>query len=84
MTEAETVELEERAITINKIADDIVKCMVKRIAEHGDDDPQKIDMIAASMMLVIQDLDKLCNGNFGKIMATLIDYDQGEKKKKMN
>ena len=84
MTEAEELEMDERAMTINKIADDIVKCMVKRIQDHGDDDPQKIDMIAASLMLVIHDFDKLCNDNFSKIMATLLEYDQGEKKKNLN
>ena len=73
-----------RAIVINHMADDIVKVMVEKVKEHGDDDPLKIDMIAASMMLVIRDMDKVCNNNFSKIMAALIDYEESERKRKMN
>lgn len=85
MSKTEQSNLDDaRAVVINHMADDIVKVMVEKVKEHGDDDPMKIDMIAASLMLVIRDMDKVCNNNFSKVMAALIDYEESERKKKMN
>lgn len=67
------MDIEEKAVRINNVADGIVQLFADKFEGIGESDKDRIAMIAASLMLVIKDIDVFTNNTFGKTIAIMID-----------
>lgn len=67
------MDIEEKAVRINDVADGIVQLFADKFEGIGESDKDRIAMIAASLMLVIKDIDVFTNNTFGKTIAIMID-----------
>jgi hypothetical protein len=79
------MDIEEKAVRINDAADGIVSLFANKFEDVGTSDKERVAMIAASIMLVIKDIDVLTNNTFSKTIALMIEETERlDKIKKMN
>lgn len=67
------MDIEEKAIRVNDVANDIIEIFADKFEGVGVSDKERIALIASSIMLIIKDIDALTNDSLSKVVSVMID-----------